>query len=40
VRNTFRLFEARRVVCVLSASIGMVLVGIPVLSQGNAGRIW
>jgi hypothetical protein len=37
VRNTFRLSEVRRVVCVLSASIGMVSVGIPVLSQGQCG---
>ena len=40
VRNTFRLLEVRRVVCVLRASTGMLLVRIPVLSQGAAGRIW
>jgi len=40
VRNTFRLLELRRVVCVLSASTGLLLVRIPVLSQGAAGRIW
>jgi hypothetical protein len=34
------LFEVRRVVCVQSATIGMLLVCIPLLSQGNAGRIW
>jgi hypothetical protein len=37
VRNIFRLSEFRRVVCVLSVSIGMVSVGIPVLSQGQCG---
>ena len=36
VRNTFRLLEVRRVVCVLRASTGMLLVRIPVLSQGVA----
>ena len=39
VRNTFCLFEVRRVVCALSAAIGMLLVCIPLHSQGNAGRI-
>ena len=39
VRNTFRLLEVRRVVCVLRASTGMLLVHIPVLSQGAAGRL-
>jgi hypothetical protein len=40
VRNTFRLFEVRRVVCVLSARTGMLLVRIPVLAQCAADRIW
>ena len=40
VKITFRLLEVRRVVCVLRASTGMLLVRIPVLSQGTADRIW
>jgi len=40
VRNTFRLLDVRRVVCVLRESTGMLLVRIPVLSQGVADRIW